>query len=49
MTYIGIDISKSTFVAAFPSGSSYSTETYTNDTKGIVSSSASYLQTLIIA
>ncbi len=35
MTYIGIDISKSTFVAAFPSGSSYSTETYTNDTKGI--------------
>lgn len=35
MTYIGIDISKATFVVAFPSGSGYSTETYTNDTKGI--------------
>lgn len=35
MTYIGIDISKATFVAAFPSGSGYRTETFTNDTKGI--------------
>lgn len=35
MTYIGIDVSKSTFVAAFPSGSGYRTETFTNDTKGI--------------
>lgn len=35
MTYIGVDISKTSFVAAFPSGSGYRTETFTNDTKGI--------------
>ncbi|ERI86527.1 hypothetical protein HMPREF1981_00898 [Bacteroides pyogenes F0041] len=35
MTYIGIDISKSTFVAAFPSRSSYRTETFRNEAKGI--------------
>lgn len=35
MTYIGIDISKTTFVAAFPSGNGYRTETFTNEVKGI--------------
>lgn len=35
MTYIGIDISKATFVTAFPSGNSYRTETFTNEAKGI--------------
>lgn len=35
MTYIGIDISKATFVAAFPKGSGYSTETFSNDSRGI--------------
>lgn len=35
MTYIGIDISKATFVAAFPQGHGYRTETFSNDTKGI--------------
>lgn len=35
MTYIGIDISKATFVAAFPKGNGYRTEKFTNDTKGI--------------
>ena len=35
MTYIGIDISKATFVAAFPAGKGYRTETFSNDAKGI--------------
>ena len=35
MKYIGIDISKATFVAAFPQESGYRTETFSNDTKGI--------------
>lgn len=35
MTYIGIDISKSTFIAAFPLENSYRTETFTNEVKGI--------------
>lgn len=35
MTYIGIDISKATFVAAFPNGNGYRTETFSNDAKGI--------------
>ena len=34
MTYIGIDISKATFVAAFPVERGYRTETFQNDTKG---------------
>lgn len=35
MTYIGIDLSKATFAVAFANGSSYSTETFTIETKGI--------------
>ena len=35
MTYIGIDISKATFVAAIPVERGYRTETFQNDTKGI--------------
>ena len=35
MTYIGIDISKATFVATFPVERGYRTETFQNDTKGI--------------
>ncbi len=35
MTYIGIDISKATFVAAFPAERGYRTETFQNDIKGI--------------
>ena len=35
MTYIGIDISKATFVAAFPHVKGYRTETFPNDAKGI--------------
>lgn len=35
MTYIGIDISKATFVAAFPDKCGYRTETFRNDAKGI--------------
>ena len=35
MTYIGIDISKATFVAAFPQEKGYRTETFQNDTKGV--------------
>lgn len=35
MTYLGIDISKATFVAAFPHGKGYRTETFQNDVKGI--------------
>lgn len=35
MTYIGIDISKATFVAAFPQGKGCRTETFPNDAKGI--------------
>lgn len=35
MTYIGIDISKATFVAAFTQGNGYRTETFQNDSKGI--------------
>ena len=35
MTYIGIDISKGSFVAAFPGKAGYRTETFSNDAKGI--------------
>ena len=35
MTYIGIDISKATFMAAFPVERGYRTETFKNDIKGI--------------
>ena len=35
MKYIGIDISKTTFVAAFPVERGYRTETFQNDIKGI--------------
>lgn len=35
MKYIGIDISKASFVAAFPQERGYRTETFTNDVKGI--------------
>ena len=35
MKYIGIDISKTTFAAAFPQGKGYRTETFSNDAKGI--------------
>lgn len=35
MIYIGIDISKATFVAAFPSEKGYRTETFPNEAKGI--------------
>ncbi|MCK0193569.1 IS110 family transposase [Ornithobacterium rhinotracheale] len=35
MTYIGIDISKDSFVAAFPKVSGYQTQTYPNTVKGI--------------
>lgn len=36
MTYIGIDISKATFVAAFPQEKGCRVETFTNDSKGIL-------------
>jgi|SRR5574344_655909 transposase len=35
MTYIGIDVSKDSFVAAFPDGHHYLTRTYSNSTSGI--------------
>ena len=35
MTYIGIDISKKTFEAAFPSSNGFDTRTFDNDPKGI--------------
>ena len=35
MKYIGIDISKASFVAAFPYDNGYRTETFSNDAKGI--------------
>ncbi|WP_250238547.1 hypothetical protein [Cardinium endosymbiont of Oedothorax gibbosus] len=35
MKYIGIDLGKSNFVAAFPQEKGYRTITYKNDTKGI--------------
>lgn len=35
MTYIGIDISKDSFVAAFPKVPGYQTRTYPNTVKGI--------------
>ena len=35
MTYIGIDISKASFVAAFPKEGGYRIETFSNDSKGI--------------
>ncbi|UWW96957.1 MAG: IS110 family transposase [Candidatus Cardinium sp.] len=36
MKYIGIDIAKSSFVAAFPKGKGYATATYNNDRSGIL-------------
>ena len=35
MKYIGIDIAKSSFVAAFPKGEGYTTVTYKNDRNGL--------------
>ena len=35
MKFIGIDIAKKTFVAAYPQLKGYQTQTYTNDVKGI--------------
>lgn len=35
MRFIGIDIAKSTFVAAYPQSKGYQTQTYTNDVKGV--------------
>ncbi|WP_419241474.1 hypothetical protein [Cardinium endosymbiont of Nabis limbatus] len=35
MKYIGIDISKSSFVAAFSQGEGFTTSKYTNDLNGI--------------
>ena len=35
MIYIGIDISKDSFVAAYPTKSGYTTKTFNNDTKGV--------------
>ena len=35
MTYIGIDISKKTFEAAFPSSNGFHTKTFSNDPKGV--------------
>ena len=35
MTYIGIDISKDSFVVAYPRKSGYTTKTFKNDTKGV--------------
>ena len=35
MIYIGIDVSKDSFVAAYPTKSGYTTNTFKNDTKGV--------------
>lgn len=35
MTYIGIDVSKDSFVAAYPSKSGYTTKTFNNTTSGV--------------
>jgi len=35
MIYIGIDVSKDSFVAAYPATSGYTTKTFNNDTKGV--------------
>ena len=35
MIYIGIDVSKDSFVAAYPAKSGYTTNTFKNDTKGV--------------
>ena len=35
MIYIGIDISKDSFVAAYPTKSGYTTKTFNNDTKSV--------------
>ena len=35
MIYIGIDVSKDSFVAAYPAKSGYTTSTFKNDTKGV--------------
>ena len=35
MIYIGIDVSKDSFVAAYPAKSGYTTKTFNNDTKGV--------------
>lgn len=37
MIFIGIDISKDTFMAAFPKANGYRTQSFKNDTKGILS------------
>ena len=35
MTYIGIDVSKDSFVAAYPSKCGYTTKTFFNTTSGV--------------
>ena len=35
MMYIGIDVSKDSFVAAYPGKNGYTTMTFKNDTKGV--------------
>ena len=35
MIYIGIDVSKDSFVAAYPAKRGYCTKTFNNDTKGV--------------
>ena len=35
MMYIGIDVSKDSFVAAYPRKNGYTTKTFKNDTKGV--------------
>ena len=35
MTYIGIDVSKDSFVAAYPTKSGYTTKTFPNTTTGV--------------
>ena len=35
MTYIGIDVSKDSFVAAYPKKSGYTTKTFLNTTSGV--------------
>ena len=35
MMYIGIDVSKDSFVAAYPEKNGYTTKSFKNDTKGV--------------
>ena len=44
MTYIGIDVSKDSFVAAYPAKSGYTTKTFPNTTSGV----RRFIQTLLV-